>query len=65
MNLVGSGNGIRKNVLMQKIAEIIFGMNLKIPKCEEEAAFGAALQSLVTSGMVSSLESVQEKIRYI
>ena len=40
--LVGSGNGIRKNPLMQKLAEQIFGMELSIPGSEEEAATGAA-----------------------
>lgn len=63
--LVGAGNGIRKNTLMQEMAEKIFGMKLNIPKCQEEAALGAALCSLVSSGKVDSLEEIQKKIQYI
>lgn len=41
--LVGSGNGLRKNLLMQRLAEELFGMEMTIPVYEEEAACGAAL----------------------
>ena len=41
--LVGSGNGMRKNRLMQKIAGEMFGMRVEIPDLTEEAACGAAL----------------------
>ena len=41
--LVGSGNGLRRNELMQRLACDIFGMKLCIPDCTEEAATGAAL----------------------
>ena len=41
-HLVGSGNGIRRNPLMQKLAEEIFGLPMEIPSCQEEAACGAA-----------------------
>lgn len=41
--LVGSGNGLRKNPLMQRLAEELFGMEMTIPVYEEEAACGAAL----------------------
>lgn len=40
--LVGSGNGLRKNPLMQKMAEELFRLKLEIPKHQEEAACGAA-----------------------
>ena len=63
--LVGSGNGIRRNPLMQELAEKLFGMPLNIPKCQEEAAYGAALHSLVSAGLAESLEEVQKKIKYI
>lgn len=43
--LAGAGNGLRKNKLMQELAETIFGMKIEISGCEEEAAFGAALYS--------------------
>ena len=41
--LVGSGNGMRKNPLMQKAAGETFGMSVEIPAFTEEAACGAAL----------------------
>ena len=65
VRLVGSGNGIRQNKVMQELAERLFGMKLNIPKCQEEAAYGAALHSLVSAGLAGSLEEVQQKIQYI
>ena len=62
--LVGSGNGIRRNTLLQELAEEMFGMKLMIPVCKEEAAYGAALYSLVAAGIENSLHDVQKKIRY-
>lgn len=62
--LVGSGNGIRKNPLMQEMAETMFGMKMEIPVCQEEAAYGAALYALAAAGIVSNIEEMQEKIRY-
>ena len=50
---------------MQELAEKLFGMTLNIPKCQEEAAYGAALHSLVSAGLAGSLEEVQKKIQYI
>lgn len=41
--LAGSGNGLRQNPVMQKLAEEMFGMKMTIPSCQEEAACGAAL----------------------
>ena len=41
--LVGSGNGLRSNPVMQEIAERRFGCPLILPRCLEEAAAGAAL----------------------
>ena len=43
--LVGSGNGIRRNPLMRKLAEEMFGMPMDVPVYEEEAAYGAALSA--------------------
>jgi sedoheptulokinase len=44
--IVGSGNGLRKNALLQKILAGKFGMPLQIPPYREEAAYGAALFAL-------------------
>lgn len=46
IHLAGSGNGIRRNALMQELAEELFQMPMEIPACQEEAAYGAALQAL-------------------
>ena len=44
--LVGSGNGIRKNPALVRIAEEKFGMRMTIPEHLEEAAVGAAMFAL-------------------
>ena len=62
--LVGSGNGIRRNPLMQELAEEMFGMKMEIPVCQEEAAYGAALHALAAAGIVADMEEAQKKIKY-
>ncbi len=63
--LVGSGNALRRNRLMQRMAEEIFGMRLSIPAHEEEAAYGAALCAMAASGMAASLVDAQGMIAYL
>lgn len=41
--IVGSGNGLRKNEIMRRIAGEIFGLEVRVPKYEEEAARGCAI----------------------
>lgn len=43
--LIASGNGIRKNVHLQKIMMQKFSMELELAEQKEEAAFGAALSA--------------------
>ena len=62
--LVGSGNGIRKNKLMQKLAENLFEMPLNIPIWKEEAACGAALCGMAKTGLTKSISEAQSKIQY-
>lgn len=62
--LVGSGNGLRKNKLVQELAEARFGMKLEIPLYQEEAAYGAALYALVASGIEKDFAQMQKKIKY-
>ena len=62
--LVGAGNGIRKNSLLQSILEKDFEMKMTIPKHKEEAAFGAALLAAVGSGRFSSLSQAGSIIQY-
>lgn len=63
--LVGSGNGIRRNPLMRELAQELFSMKMDIPVCQEEAAYGAALQSLAAARKAGDLEELQKKIRYL
>ena len=63
-HLVGSGNGLRYNPLMRELAEEMFRMPMEIPVCAEEAAYGAALQSLASAGFAESMAQMQQKIRY-
>jgi len=61
--LIGSGNGIRKNPVLQKIIEDVFGKNLCIPIFGEEAACGAALYSLYSSGHFQYIEEIQKMVQ--
>lgn len=63
--LVGSGNGLRRNPLMRRLAEAMYGLKLMIPAHMEEAAYGAALCALAASGRVKSLRDAQAMIRYL
>ena len=62
--LIGSGNGIRNSVVMQRLFAEKFGMPVKIPAHQEEAAYGAALAALVGVGFYDSIESAQKIIQY-
>lgn len=62
--LVGSGNGIRQNPILQKMFSDKFKMLVNIPIHKEEAAYGAALFSLVACGHFTSLTSAQKIIKY-
>ncbi len=61
--LIGSGNGIRKNPVLQKIVEDMFGKKLHIPIFGEEASCGAALYSLYSSGIFQSIEEIQKLVQ--
>jgi len=41
--LIGSGNGLRKNIHLQNCFSQAFGQKLVMSQCNEEAATGAAL----------------------
>ena len=62
--LVGSGNGIRKNKTLARIAERVFGGRLRVPAYTEEAACGAALFSLMAAKKGRKTADVQRLIRY-
>lgn len=63
--IVGSGNAIRKNPTLRKIIEKMFSLKLNVPKHTEEAAYGAALFSLVSARQIKDMESASKLIRYL
>ncbi len=62
--IVGSGNGIRKNPIFKEAIEEKFGVKMKIPKHQEEAAFGCALFALIAVGEYKDAEEAHRCIRY-
>lgn len=42
-HIVGSGNGLRRNAVLQDIVCEMFGAEMELAPCAEEAAYGAAL----------------------
>lgn len=64
VSLTGSGNGIRKNLPLQRAAEKKFGCKIKIPLHCEEAAFGAALTGAVAAGIFDNINDAQKLISY-
>lgn len=46
--LIGSGNGLRRNPVLQEICEEMFGVQMQLSPYEEEAACGAARCSALT-----------------
>ncbi|HPB17890.1 MAG TPA: FGGY-family carbohydrate kinase, partial [Clostridia bacterium] len=64
IRLIGSGNGIRKNPLLRNILEKTFSMSLSIPVNTEEAAYGAALYALTSTGFFKSVEQAQKMVEF-
>ncbi len=62
--LIASGNGIRKNKTLQRIVSEYFGMEIKIPKHKEEAAYGSAIFSLTSAGIYDTIQSALQLIQY-
>ena len=62
--LVGSGNGLRKNLPLQERFSKALGAEMLIPKNCEEAAFGAALSALVACKEKQDLQSAQKLVSY-
>ncbi|MBE6614821.1 MAG: hypothetical protein E7631_05915 [Ruminococcaceae bacterium] len=51
LNITASGNGIRKNSVLQEVVADVFGMPVQISACIEEAACGAAIWSLKNNAL--------------
>ncbi len=63
-NIVGSGNAVRKNSLLNKIISEKFKHRVKMPLHTEEAAYGAALSAGVGLGFFKSYEEAGKIIKY-
>ncbi len=63
-SLVGSGNGLRKNIPLQMRFSKALGCEMSIPLNREEAAFGAALTALVAGKIKPNLGTAQQLVRY-
>lgn len=61
--LVGAGNGIRKNPALIRFFESAFGLPMRIPSYTEEAAYGAALFSMLSSGLYATLEEARSILK--
>jgi len=63
--LVGSGNGIRQNKVLQRSIENAFSTSVLIPVHTEEAAVGAALSAAVATGYFETIDTAARNfIRY-
>lgn len=62
--VVVSGNGMRRNKVMQKVCGDMFGANVRIPLYKEEASYGAALFSLLVGGRIKDRREIQKLLRY-
>ncbi len=65
INIVGSGNAIRKNRHFITLAEKKFKTKMKIPCHTEEAAFGASLFGAISSGVFKDANQAQKLIKYM
>ena len=64
-NLVGSGNGLRRNPALCKCFSSSLGMQIKLPAHKEEAAYGAALYGATACCVFPSLSDAQKLIQYV
>ena len=62
--IVCSGNGVRRNPALQRVISSVFDSAIKIPRYEEEAAYGAALAASVACGINADIDSARSKIKY-
>lgn len=61
--LAGAGNGIRHSSVTRAICQECFGMRLALPRCPEEAAYGAALISAVAARKIK-LKEARALVKY-
>lgn len=62
--MAGSGNALRRNPVLRRELEAAFCMPLHIPRCREEAAYGAALFGGVAAGVIPNWQAASDLIQY-
>lgn len=62
--LVGAGNGIVKNLLIQRVLKDRSGMEVFIPVNKEQTAYGAALFAMYSVGLCTTMDECQRFIEY-
>ena len=62
--LVGAGNGIRRNRLLQTLLAEAFGLPLAVPAWGEEAAIGAAMSAAVGVGALPDWAAASALVSY-
>ena len=61
--LAATGNAVRKNPVLLRVIEDVFGIPPRLPRHTEEAGFGAALYGAVSAGLLDEKEA-RDLIRY-
>ncbi len=62
--LVGGGNALRKNPLLRAILEERLDRPLRLTRCPEEAAFGAALLGALADGVFADMAAAGQLVQY-
>ncbi|MDL2229872.1 hypothetical protein LJC14_06440 [Treponema sp. OttesenSCG-928-L16] len=62
--LILSGNGARKNIPLIGMLSEKFNLSVEMPRCREEAAYGAALFALTCTGHFTNVSEAQKLIQY-
>jgi sedoheptulokinase len=62
---VGSGNGIKKNMLFYNSLKEVFNSEIFLTRFDEEAAMGAAINGAIASGIYKNIEESRGLISHI
>ncbi|MAT11338.1 MAG: hypothetical protein CMM02_10050 [Rhodopirellula sp.] len=62
--IVGAGNGIRENAVLQQCIETTFNMQVRKPLQREEATLGAAITAAIGCGILKDLSDSSRWIQY-
>lgn len=64
INIIGSGNAVRKNKHLVNYIEEIFDNKIKVPNHIEEAAYGACLYALLSNKNIKNMIEIKKIIKY-